>query len=150
MKTTHTLYEQIISLEHLLQAWEAFKLGKRKKKDVAAFERNLEDNLFSLHEKLQNKTYRHASYTAFNIYDPKFRHIHKATVADRVIHHAIISVIEPIFDKTFIYDSYSCRLGKGTHKAVKRLFSLKVFPKKKAYRLVISQVSYLPMCTLTS
>lgn len=123
MKIAHMLYPQITSLEHLFQAWHAFKKGKRQKKDVQVFERNLEDNLFRLHEQLRNKTYRHASYTAFNIYDPKFRHIHKATVADRIVHHAIVSLIEPIFDKTFIYDSYSCRLGKGTHRAVKRLIS---------------------------
>lgn len=90
-------------------AWDEFKKGKRKKKDVQVFERNLEDNLFNLHYQLKAKTYRHSSYTAFNIYDPKFRHIHKAKVVDRIVHHAVVSVIEPIFDKTFICDSYSCR-----------------------------------------
>lgn len=117
------LYQQIISLEHLLQSWHEFKKDKRNKKDVQIFERNLEDNLFVLYEQLKNKTYQHKAYTAFNIYDPKFRHIHKATVLDRVVHHAVVSVIEPLFDKTFIYDSYSCRVNKGTHKAVKRVFT---------------------------
>lgn len=117
------MYSQITSIEHLFQGWNGFKVGKRNKKDVQIFERNLEDNLFILHQQLINKTYRHSSYTAFNIYDPKFRHIHKAKVLDRVVHHAVVSVIEPIFDKTFIYDSYSCRKGKGMHRAVKRLFS---------------------------
>ncbi len=123
MRISHTLYPQITSIEHLFQAWNEFKKGKRKKIDVQAFERNLEDNLFILHEQLRTKTYRHGSYHAFNIYDPKFRHIHKATAADRIAHHAIVSIIEPIFDKAFIYDSYSCRLNKGTHRAVRRLFS---------------------------
>lgn len=121
MKIAHILYEQITSLENLFQAWNEFRKGKRSKIDVQNFEINLEDNLFSLHEKLKLKLYKHASYVAFNIYDPKFRHIHKAKVADRIIHHAIVSVIEPIFDKGFIYDSYSCRKTKGMHKAVKRL-----------------------------
>lgn len=122
MKVAHTLYNQISSIEHLFQAWNSFKIGKRHKKDVQRFEVNLENNLFGLHEQLITKTYRHQSYVAFNIYDPKFRHIHKAIVEDRIVHHAVVSVIEPLFDKTFIYDSYSCRVSKGTHKAVERLF----------------------------
>lgn len=117
------LYQKIISIEHLFQSWSEFRVGKKNRSDVQLFERNLENNLFNLHEQLLNKTYKHQSYTAFNIYDPKFRHIHKATVLDRVVHHALVSVIEPIFDKKFIYDSYSCRVDKGTHKAVKRLFA---------------------------
>ena len=119
---SHTVYDQIISIEHLLQAWEDFRIGKRKRKDVQEFERNLEDNLFQLHYSLKAKIYQHGSYTHFNIYDPKFRHIHKACVIDRVVHHAIVSVIEEIFDRTFIYDSYSCRKNKGTHRGVKRLY----------------------------
>ncbi len=115
------LYSQLISIEHLLQAWEEFKVGKRNRKDVQFFERNLENNLFFLNQALIKKTYHHFSYTAFNIYDPKFRHIHKALVRDRIVHHAVVSLIEPIFDKIFIYDSYSCRKNKGTHKAVDRL-----------------------------
>ncbi|MDP3974112.1 MAG: reverse transcriptase domain-containing protein [Candidatus Daviesbacteria bacterium] len=115
------LYSQLISIEHLLQAWEEFKVGKRNKSDVQNFERNLENSLFSLHRDLKERVYQHASYTAFNIYDPKFRHIHKARVRDRIVHHAVVSLIEPLFDKTFIYDSYSCRDNKGSHKAVTRL-----------------------------
>lgn len=115
-------YNQLTGLENLFQAWDEFKKGKRNKKDVQLFERFLENNLFDLHFRLRTKTYNHSLYTAFNIYDPKFRHIHKAYVFDRVIHHAVVSAIEPIFDKTFIYDSYSCRKNKGTHLAVKRLF----------------------------
>lgn len=122
MKATH-LYPQIISVENLFQAWNEFKKGKRGKKDVQLFESCLEDNLFLLQQELESKTYHHKRYTAFNIYDPKFRHIHKATVADRIVHHAVVSFIEPIFDRIFIYDSYSCRKNKGTHRAVKRLFT---------------------------
>lgn len=121
MSRVHEIYSNIISLENLFDAWYEFKKDKRGRKDVQVFERYLEDNLFSLHEELREKTYKHGDYTAFNIYDPKFRHIHKAQVIDRIVHHAIVSVIDPIFDKTFIYDSYSCRKNRGTHKAVKRL-----------------------------
>src|SRR3989344_3402366 len=110
-----------ISLEDLFRAWDEFKIGKRGKRDVGNFERNLEDNLFGLYEMLRANTYRHGSYSGFNIYDPKFRIIHKATVGDRIVHHAIFSIIEPLFDKIFIFDSYSCRRNKGTHRAVKKL-----------------------------
>ena len=86
------------------------------------------DNLVSLHLELKNKTYRHGNYHAFNISDPKPRNIHKASVRDRLLHHAIYRVLYPYFDKHFIHDSYSCRLNKGTHKAIKRFryFSRKV------------------------
>lgn len=122
MNKVHEIYSSIISLENLFEAWNEFKKGKRNRKDVQTFERFLEDNIFDLHQKLKTKTYNHFSYIAFNIYDPKFRHIHKAQVVDRIVHHAIVSVIEPIFDNAFIHDSYSCRKNKGTHEAVRRLF----------------------------
>ena len=112
---------KIISLENLFFAWKEFRKGKRKKRDVQIFERNLEDNLFRLHRDLVNKTYQHGNYNSFYITDPKLRLIHKACVRDRVLHHAIYRILYPIFDKSFIYDSYSCRLKKGTHKAVSRL-----------------------------
>lgn len=102
-------------------AWKEFRKEKRKKPDVQLFERYLEDNLFELHYQLKNKTYKHSNYTSFYINDPKLRNIQKAKVADRVVHHAIYRILYPIFDKTFINDSYSCRINKGTHRAVNRL-----------------------------
>ena len=72
---------------------------------------------------MKDKTYRHSDYTSFYITDPKLRHIHKAEVRDRIVHHAVYRILYPIFDKSFIFDSYSCRLNKGTHRAVKRLES---------------------------
>jgi len=92
-----------------------------KKADVLQFKFNLEDNLFQLHDELKNKTYHHSHYTAFNVSDPKLRRIHKATVGDRILHHAIFRILYPLFDKSFIFDSYSCRVEKGTHRAVLRL-----------------------------
>lgn len=88
------------------------------------FQYFLLDNIRSLHNDLNNKTYIHGGYYAFNISDPKQRNIHKATVRDRLLHHAIYRILYPFFDKTFIADSYSCRLGKGTHKALNRFTSL--------------------------
>ncbi|MBI2087014.1 MAG: group II intron reverse transcriptase domain-containing protein [Candidatus Zambryskibacteria bacterium] len=86
------------------------------------------DNIISLHEDLKNKTYKHSAYHTFNISDPKPRNIHKASVRDRLLHHAIYRILYPYFDKKFIFDSYSCRLNKGTHKAMEKFksFSRKV------------------------
>jgi len=113
-------YEHIISLENLLEAWKEFLNGKRARKDVQIFERNLMGNIIALHQDLVTKTYNHSPYQAFNISDPKPRNIHKASVRDRLLHHALYRKLCPFFDKTFINDSYSCRLNKGTHKAINR------------------------------
>jgi len=78
------------------------------------------DNIFVLHKDLTTKKYTHGAYESFFVNDPKRRHINKANVADRLVHHAIYRLLYPFFDKTFIFDSYSCRLNKGTHKAIKR------------------------------
>lgn len=82
------------------------------------------DNILKLHNNLANKTYHHGSYYAFKINDPKPRDIHKATVRDRIVHHAIYRSLYPFFDRKFIFDSYSCRLDKGTHKALNRFRDL--------------------------
>jgi RNA-directed DNA polymerase len=122
------IFFQITSLKNLYRAWQEFRCGKRKKRDVQEFEQHLEDNIFSLHRDLLSNRYRHDQYNRFHIFDPKHRIIHKATVRDRLVHHAIHRVTYPIFNRSFIFDSYSCRVGKGTHAAVDRLarFSRKV------------------------
>ncbi|MBI4812452.1 group II intron reverse transcriptase domain-containing protein [Candidatus Falkowbacteria bacterium] len=76
------------------------------------------DNIILLHKELVEKTYRHGGYKAFKINDPKPRDIHKASVRDRLVHHAIYRVLYPYFDRKFIFDSYSCRIKKGTHRAI--------------------------------
>jgi RNA-directed DNA polymerase len=113
----HT-YHHIISLENLLLAWKEFKNGKQSRKDVQDFKPNLMGNIIVLHQELANKTYKHSLYEAFNISDPKPRNIHKAQVRDRLLHHATYRILYPFFDRTFISDSYSCRINKGTHRAI--------------------------------
>lgn len=115
------LFLQIISVPNLLKAFYEFRKGKRHRSEVAEFELNLEENIFGLYEELKNGTYQHGSYFQFKVFDPKLRIIHKASVRDRVIHQAVYRVLYLIFDQTFIRDSYSSRVGKGTHKAVKQL-----------------------------
>ena len=119
IKLSHK-YEDIISLENLLKAWKEFLVGKRSKKDVQIFEASLMNNIFLLHHDLLYHRYLPGSYQSFKINDPKPRHIHKASVRDRLLHHAIYQNLYPFFDRTFISDSYSCRINKGTHKAIKQ------------------------------
>lgn len=113
-------YDDIISVENLLAAWNEFVAGKRKKKDVQEFQHFFMDNILELHKDLAEQKYKHSDYYAFKISDPKPRDIHKANVRDRLLHHAIYRKLYLFFDRTWIADSYSCRNGKGTHRAMKR------------------------------
>ncbi len=113
-------YHDIIAIENLIMAWKEFVRGKKQKPDVQIFASELLHNILDLHQDLLNHTYQHGPYQAFKINDPKPRDIHKASVRDRLLHHAIYRVLYPFFDRTFIADSFSCRVGKGTHKALDR------------------------------
>lgn len=112
------LFGKIVHPETLFEAWKEFRKGKGSKPDVVLFESGLEQNIFQLSRDLRSKRYSHSGYAGFYISDPKLRHIHKAAVRDRVLHHAITSVLDPIFEPTFISNSFSCRIGKGSHKGV--------------------------------
>ncbi len=107
-------------MENLLEAWKEFVKGKRQRRDVQEFSLRLMDHILELNAELRHHTYRHGGYQAFSIHDPKPRSIHKAPVRDRLLHHAIYRVLYPFFDRAFIADSYSCRIGKGTHRALDR------------------------------
>lgn len=113
-------YDSIITIENLLQTWERFLSGKKHKRDVIKFQAELAVNITHLFKDLKNKTYIHDPYSQFNISDPKPRNIHKATVRDRVLHYLIYKTLYWYFHPRFIYDSYSCWLGKGTHRALDR------------------------------
>lgn len=112
------LFEQTISTENLFRAWKEFRRGKASKRDVMRFEYQLEQNIFELHRDLKSRKYSHGPYQGFYITDPKQRHIHKALVRDRVLHHAIYNKLYHLFNPTFIATSFSCRIGKGTHRGV--------------------------------
>ncbi len=119
MRPVH-IYDNIISVENVLEAWREFQRDKKKRNDVERFSVHLTDNIFTLHRELVDKTYRHGPYKAFKVNDPKPRDIHKATVRDRLLHHAIYRILYPYFDPKFIFDSFSCRRSKGTHRAINR------------------------------
>ena len=120
MKRYKNLYPAVTSFENLFQAFKAAAKGKRGKPNVASFEFDLEENLVRLQAELRARTYRHGPYRSFTISDPKRRLISAAPFRDRVVHHALVRVIEPIFERSFIADSYANRRGKGTHAALDR------------------------------
>jgi len=122
------MYDDIISVDNVLAAWREFLCNKRGRPDIARFSVHLTDHILVLHRELVDKTYQHGPYKAFRVNDPKPRDIHKASVRDRLVHHAIYRILYQYFSKRFIADSFSCQLGKGTHKALDRfrVFAYKV------------------------
>lgn len=114
------LYPRIVSLNNLYQAFQKAARGKRGQPEVADFEFDLEQNLFRLHAELKGQSYQPGGYRSFYIRGPKQRLISAAPFRDRVVHHALVSVIEPLFERTFSGHSYANRLGKGTHAALDR------------------------------
>ena len=120
MHSHRRLFERIASLENLIAAAHAALRGKRMRMPGAGFLAEFEKEVFRLHDELWAGTYRHGGYTYFTIYEPKERIVAAAPFRDRVVHHAIVRVIEPIFEKRFIEDSFACRRGKGTHASMRR------------------------------
>lgn len=120
MRKIRDLYPTIICKENLYRSAYTASKGRRYRDTTADFNFHLEEEIACLHRELSTDAYHHGKYRVFTIYEPKERRIAAASFRDRVVHHALHDVIEPIIDKTFIYDSYACRKNKGTHKAVDR------------------------------
>ncbi len=120
MRTYKKLYGKLCSLENLELAFRKARKRKSKKFYVIEFENNLQQNLKALNQELESLTYKPKPLNKFIIRDPKTRTIHSSNFRDRIIHHASINILEPIYEKIFIYDSYASRLNKGTHKALLR------------------------------
>ena len=121
MKTYNKLYNKLCSYENLLLAFKKARKNKTKKDYVIEFEKNLEINLKILQFELVNEIYSPRKLKLFIIRDPKTRKICKSDFVDRIVHHAIVNILEPIYEKIFIYDSYASRKNKGQHKALARL-----------------------------
>jgi len=119
-KSSYALFPEITSFSNLLLAFHKAARGKRGQNTVASFEFKLEENLFMLQDELRTGTYYPGPYTSFYIHDPKKRLISAAPFRDRVVHHALCNIIEPLFERKFIFDTYANRLGKGTHRALDR------------------------------
>jgi len=137
----NSLWEQLISFSNLYDAFQLAARGRRNRASVASFEFQLEENLVILQQDLATGKYQPGEYTRFFIHDPKRRMISAAPFRDRVVHHALMNVIEPLFDPKFIYDTYANRRGKGTLMALdKCTYYLRCFN----YVLPIDIVQYFP------
>lgn len=121
MKKIKNLFPKIYDFENLFYAYKDGIRQKRDRPDIMAYTENLEENLITLQNELIWLTYEVGRYRMFYVYEPKRRLIMALQFKDRVAQHAIYRQLNPLLDKQFIYDSYACRIGKGTHKAVARL-----------------------------
>ena len=115
------MFDQLCSWDNLYLAYRLAAKGKRGRLAAASFEYRLEDNLCDLQEELARQTYQPGRYHSFFIHEPKRRLISAAPFRDRVMHHALCNLIEPIFERSFIADSYANRVGnpgsRGTRHA---------------------------------
>ena len=135
------MYEELVSWNNLLLAYRKAAKGKRGHPNVAAFEFHLEDNLLELRQELRDFAYHPGPYSSFHIHEPKRRLISAAPFRDRVVHHALCNLIEPLFERSFIYDSYANRLGKGTHRALDRA---QTFARRYSYLLQCDIRQFFP------
>jgi RNA-directed DNA polymerase len=132
MKSYNNLYSEFISFKNIYNAYKKARKSKPNKKSVLDFQLNLEKELFSIQEDLIKDNYHFAPYKRFKIYQPKERVISAPVFRDVVVQHAIINIIEPLFEKTFINNSFACRKEKGTHKGlleIKKVIQSKNSPK---------------------
>jgi len=141
MKRYGNLWYQIIAFENLLNAARQAQRGKRFRHNVLTFNYNLETELFQLNTELAQKTYQPGTYKTFEIVEPKRRLISAAPYRDRVVHHALCNIIVPIFERTFIADSYANRVGFGTHRALRRFTQ---FARSQRYVLQCDIRQYFP------
>lgn len=145
MEVVH-LFHQITNFQNLYQAFCKATAGKRENLNVARFEAHFERELFQLQHELTEGTYQPGEYRAFHIFEPKLRLISAAPFRDRVVHHALCNVIEPIFEATLITDTYANRRGKGSHRAIRRC---RDFLRSNRFALKADIQKYFPSVDLT-
>lgn len=141
MKRYNNLWTEVTDFQNLLAAARQAQRGKRFRENVLRFNYRLEEELIQLQSQLQTKTYQPGTYKTFNVKEPKPRLISAAPYRDRVVHHALCNVIMPIFEQTFIHDSYANRSGFGTHRALKRFTQ---FARSNCYVLQCDIRKYFP------
>ena len=135
------IWEQVVSLDNLYTAYCKARKGKRRRPDVARFALELEQNLSVLQQELITGAYTPGAYRQFTVYERKPRLISVAPFRDRVVHHAVMHVLDPLLDKRFIPDTYACRKNKGVHRAVDRY---QQFAREYAYVLKLDIRRYFP------
>ncbi len=132
MKTFAVPLEEIVDPERLLVAWRSYRSGKRRRPAVARFEIDVERRLLDFSDALLAGSYRHGRYRLLRIHDPKARLIAVASVGDRVIHRAVYDALAPLYNRSFIADTYACLEGRGSHRAVLRFLEF-----QRRYRFVM-------------
>jgi len=141
MKTYRQLYARVCDFENICLAYYKARAGKRKFAGVAQFEYKQEEELLKLRDELRAETWQPGKYHSFYIHDPKKRLISAAPFRDRVVHHALVNVIEPIWESRFIHDTYANRTGRGTHSALDRA---QEFSKRWRYVLQCDLKQFFP------
>lgn len=120
-RTANGLWPQVIDFENLYAAYQEARKGKRYRAEVLRYRLNAEEHLANLQNHLIWKSWQPGQQREFVVREPKLRAIQAPPFEDRVLHHALVRVIEPVFERKFISDSYACRKGKGTQAAVQRV-----------------------------
>lgn len=140
-RTYRNLWPTFVSWENLLAAYHRCRRRKRCTPEAAAFDFAWEHELLDLQQELEHGTYVPGNYTNFYIFEPKQRMISAAPFRDRVVHHAVVRVLEPLFEQRFLFDSHACRRGKGTHRAADRAQS---YLRRYRYYLKTDVVKFFP------
>jgi retron-type reverse transcriptase len=120
-KSYDHLWEQVVDFENLYHAYLTAGKGKRYRWEILTFKQNLEENLIVLQNDLIWNTYQPQPYRQFYVYEPKNRLISAPSFRDRIVHHALVQVLEPIFENRFVSETFACRRGKGTHAAMRHV-----------------------------
>jgi len=141
MKRLGWVWDSVTAFDNLLLAYRKARRGKRGREEVARFACELEPELLRLQTELREGRYRPGQYRQFTIYERKPRLISAAPFRDRVVHHALMNIIEPPLDRRFIDDCYACRKGKGVHAAVNRY---QAYAQRYAYVLKLDIRQYFP------
>ena len=140
-RTFRNLWSRLVSWDNLLTAYAKCRRRKRSRPEAAAFDFAWEEHLLALQADLEKGAYRPGPYRNFYVYIPKRRKISAAPFRDRVVHHALVRVLEPIYEPRFLYDSYACRRHKGTHRAIHRA---QHYLRRHAYYLKTDLVKFFP------
>jgi retron-type reverse transcriptase len=120
--TANNLWDKVVDFENVYKAFHDAAKGKRYHNDVLDFKQNLEENIFDIITELNEQTYSPLPLRQFYIYEPKLRLISAPAFRDRIVHHSLVQVIEPLFEHRFINETFACRKGRGTHAGVKHIF----------------------------
>ena len=142
----NNLYDKICDLKNLILADKKARLGKKHQDGVKFFDKKYYFNILKLRSELRNKTYRTSAYEIFYIKEPKIRKVFKLPYKDRIVHHAIMNILEPIFFKTFTADTYSCIKTRGIHKAVIKLKKTLLDKENTTYCLKLDIRKFYPSC----